>query len=469
MRSWLKIIVVIIVLAVLAAAGFAWYSRRAAETATAFRTAAITRGDLAATVTATGTIEPEELVDVGAQVAGQIIAFGKDERGKTIDFGSVVKQGMVLARIDDTVYAADLAQAQALLAQAEAGVKRAQADLGQLKAKQVQAQRDWERVKELGPSEAVSKTEYDAAEANHLAAVANVAVGDAEIVQAQRAVDQARASVQRAQRNVDYCVIKSPVDGVIIDRRVNAGQTVVASLNAPSLFLIAKDLTRMQIWVPVNEADIGSIQPGQAVTYTVDAFPGRTFKGRVGKVRLNASMTQNVVTYTVEVETDNPDGKLLPYLTANVLFEITRHNGVLTVPNAALRWTPAEEEVAPEARGAAAQGEAGPRGRGAATQPSPGPGAAQSQPDEDVAWRRGTLWVPDGPYVRPLRVKAGLSDGATTEVAGGGVAEGVEVVIGEMTPQQAAGSAPAGDGTTNPFAPPSFRRRRQSPSTGGSR
>ena len=147
-----------------------------------------------------------------------------------------------------------------------------------------------------------------------------------------------------------YCTIKSPVKGVIIDRRVNIGQTVVASLNAPSLFLIAKDLKRMQVWVAVNEADIGKIQPGLPVSFTVDAFPGETFRGEVGKVRLNASMTQNVITYTVEVITDNSNGRLLPYLTANVQFELSRLSGVLLAPNAALRWTPPAEQVAPEFR-----------------------------------------------------------------------------------------------------------------------
>jgi HlyD family secretion protein len=166
-------------------------------------------------------------------------------------------------------------------------------------------------------------------------------VGEAAILQAKAGLAQAEAVLRRAQRNLGYCTITSPVKGVIIDRRVNIGQTVVASLNAPSLFLIAKDLTRMQVWVAVNEADIGKIRPGQPVTFTVDAFQGETFRGEVGKIRLNASMTQNVVTYTVEIITDNASGRLLPYLTANVQFELSRASYVLMVPNAALRWTAA--------------------------------------------------------------------------------------------------------------------------------
>ena len=181
-------------------------------------------------------------------------------------------------------------------------------------------------------------------------AQANVAVGEAAIVQSRNAVAQAQATLQRGQRNLSYCTIKSPVKGVIIDRRVNIGQTVVSSLNAPSLFLIAKDLKRMQVWVSVNEADVGSIHPGQPVSFTVDAYPGKIFRGEVGKIRLNATMTQNVVTYTVEVITDNSSGKLLPYLTANAQFELSQHNNVLLVPNAALRWCPQPEQVTPKFR-----------------------------------------------------------------------------------------------------------------------
>ena len=169
--------------------------------------------------------------------------------------------------------------------------------------------------------------------ANYKAAEANVAVGEATI-------QQNEAALEMAKTNLGYSTIKSPVDGVIIDRRVNIGQTVVASLNAPSLFLIAKDLRRMQVWASVNEADIGRIHPSMPVRFTVDAYPGEVFRGKVVQVRLNATMTQNVVTYTVVVTTDNSDGKLLPYLTANVNFELEQRDNVLLVPNAALRWKP---------------------------------------------------------------------------------------------------------------------------------
>src|SRR5258706_338843 len=176
-------------------------------------------------------------------------------------------------------------------------------------------------------------------------------VVEANVSVANSGVAQAKADLEKAQRNLDFCTVNSPVTGVIIDRRVNIGQTVVASLNAPSLFLIARDLTQMQIWAAVNEADVGRIKPGAPVTFTVDAFPGREFSGAVGKVRLNATMTQNVVMYTVEVNIDNADKLLLPYLTANVRFVLSHETNALLVPNAALRWTPSSlAQIALDAR-----------------------------------------------------------------------------------------------------------------------
>jgi HlyD family secretion protein len=333
---------------------------------------------------------------------------------------------------------------------AQAGLERAQADLEQFKAKLNQAERDWLRAQKIGPSQALSQASYDAYRSAYETAKANVAVGQAAILQARAGVVQARAGLSRAERNLGYCTIKSPVDGVIIDRRVNIGQTVVASLNAPSLFLIAKDLTRMQVWVAVNEADIGKIHPGQAVTFTVDAFPGVTFRGSVGKVRLNAAMTQNVVTYTVEIVTDNRDGRLLPYLTANVQFELQRVEDVLQVPNAALRWRPRDDQIAPQYRENSAT----------ATQPGSRKGgrrrAAAAGGNDSAHGRRAVLWIPGGAYVRPVAVHAGASDGTRTVVVGKGLAEDTVVVTGMQ-----ARDAGAGD-TRNPFAPQFPRRGRNS-------
>ena len=436
-----KFIVALAVLGLLGGTA-AWYIQRGNGKTVSYRTALVKRGDLLVSISATGTVEPEEVIDVGAQVAGQILSFGKDANGKAVDYGSAVEEGTVLARIDDSLYAADAAQAEAQVESSRAGLQRAAADLEQMKAKFQQAGRDWRRAQNLGPSEALAQASYDAYQSTYETAKANVAVGEAAILQAKAGMAQADAVLRRAQRNLGYCTIKSPVRGVIIDRRVNIGQTVVASLNAPSLFLIAKDLTRMQVWVAVNEADIGKIRPGQPVTFTVDSFQGTTFRGEVGKVRLNASMTQNVVTFTVEIVTDNSSGRLLPYLTANVLFELNRLSDVLLVPNAALRWTPPAEQIAPEFREGFEKQAA--RSGSPEGDQRPAPGLAPAPSDGSS---HEVVWLLQGQTVRPLRVRPGLSDGATTEVEGEGLTEGLEVVAGvEM---QSDGRTDA----NNPFVP----------------
>lgn len=444
-----KVLLALVVLGLVGGAA-AWYVQRGGDQDVAFRTGKVARGDLLISIDATGTLEPEEVIDVGAQVAGQILSFGKDADGKTVDYGSHVEAGTVLAEIDPSLYQAQHAEAVAQVQQAKAALQVANANLQQAKAKLYQTQRDWERAQKLGPSEALAQAQYDSYKSAFEIAQADVTVREASILQAQATVAQTEAAAQRAKRNLDYTTIRSPVKGVIIDRRVNTGQTVVASLNAPSLFLLAKDLTRMQVWVPVNEADIGKIRPGQPVSFTVDAFPGQTFRGEVGKVRLNASMTQNVVTYTVEVITDNPAGQLLPYLSANVRFELARRNDVLTVPNAALRWTPMSDQIAPLFRDTATR-------QTADAKPSSGVAAVASGADPRASrggstqaggpLTRGTIWVLEGKYVRPIPIQAGQSDGSMTEVQGAGVTEGLEVVMG-VQPKAAAQAD-----STNPFAP----------------
>jgi HlyD family secretion protein len=460
-----KVLVLVVFLALVGGTGVAYW-RWAAEPAVSFRTAPIKHGDLLVTISATGTVEPEEVVDVGAQVAGKIESFGKDPRGdgRPIDYGSPVEEGTVLARIDDSLYTADVGQAAAQLEQSKANVLRTRADLEQMKAKLHQAENNWKRAQELGPSRALAATDYDNYLAAYETAKATVGVGEATVVQAEKAVLQAEAALERSKTNLGYCIIKSPVKGVIIDRRVNIGQTVVSSLNAPSLFLIAKDLKKMQVWASVNEADIGSIRPEQPVSFTVDAYPGRTFRGEVGKVRLNASMTQNVVTYTVEINTDNSDGKLLPYLTANVQFEVTQRKDVLMVPNAALRWTPTLEQVAPDVRKELANGShrkpstAGTAGAAGAagTRGTAGKSAGKGE-DHDPATApvvHGRVWVRDGEFVRPISVIVGLSDGTNTEIRGEGANEGTEVIVSEAIQS-------SGDDATNPFTPRFFGTKRQ--------
>ncbi len=434
MPKWVSLIGLLAVLL----GGGAWYLARQQAPVAEFRTSPVVRQDLTATIGATGTLEPEEVVDVGAQVDGQIIAFGADpnQPGKLIDYGSNVDQGMVLAKIDDRLYRYDLENAKAAVDSGRSAVVKAQADLGQMQAKLFQATNDWNRAQQLGPNSGVSQSELDQYKANFLVAKANVEDQNAAIDQARTAQAQYAAALEKAQQNVDYCTITSPVKGTIIDRRMNAGQTVVSAMSAPSLFLIAKDLRRMQVWAAVNEADVGSIHAGEPVTFTVDARPGQTFHGTVGKVRFNASMTQNVVTYTVEISADNDDRRLLPYLTANVKFELDRRPHAQVVPNAALRWVPRDDQVAPAADAAA---------------PPAVTAAAATDPALDELRDHGTVWLVAGNgRVRPVRVRVGVSDGAVTEVAaepGETLADGAGVVTGEADPADAA------VGTSNPFVP----------------
>lgn len=467
-----RIIVLSVLLAVAAAGG--WYYYAGDTRPVTFRTAKVDRGDLLATVSASGTIEPEEVVDVGSQVAGLILSFGKDPRGsdRVVNFGSPVEKGTVLAQIDSKLYQtlvdraeAMVAQGNALVVQADAGVsqakanvRRAEADLGQMQAKLYQSDRDLVRARRLKTTSAIAELDFDVSEATARTNKAALAVGEATIAQTKAALEDAVANVAKAQAtladskaalvnaqvNLGYCTIQSPVKGVIVDRRVNIGQTIVSNFSASSLFLIAKDLKRLQVWASVNEADIGNIFSGQKVSFTVDAYPGRVFSGVVvpDQPRLNASMTQNVVTYTVVVTTDNLDGKLLPYLTANMQFEVSKRSQVLMVPNSALRWKPNPKLVVEDERAAYVSAQ---RKKQVVPGQAPAPVADREQPD------KGMLWVEDGVgLVRPVKVTTGSTDGQNTEIVAGDIHEGDAVVLGESR----GGPATAAGG--NPFAPKMF-------------
>ncbi|MBM4070343.1 MAG: efflux RND transporter periplasmic adaptor subunit [Planctomycetes bacterium] len=431
---------VTLVLLLLASGGLGvWYWQAQASPRTIFRTAAAERGPFLAVIAATGPIQPEEVIDVGAQVAGRIERFGIDPRSlqqtawlsaltgfpsgnglggvllgglimpKPIDYRSPVEEGTILAQIDPVLY-------QSRVDRSRADLQRAQADLLQMQAKLTQAERDWARAQDLYNRKAISQSDHDLARASYDTAVSNLGVGKA-------AIAQAHAVLQEADTNLGYTTIRSPVKGVIIERRVNVGQTVVASLNAPSLFLIAKDIKRLQIWASVNEADIGHIKPGQAVRFNVDAFPQDEFVGQVNKdqPRLNANMNQNVVTYTVVVNTDNAHGRLLPYMTANVKFLAHQQDNALLVTNAALRWRPKMNQVAPDARKAYARS-----GKQNRSSPRMVKSAAERERHD-----MGTVWIVDDGFVRPIRVAIGMSDGAMTQVLGGDLREGMELVVGE--------------------------------------
>ncbi len=452
----------------LGAATGAWFWRTRHISGPAWRTSAVRRGDLEATITATGTVEPEEVVDVGAQVSGQFLAFGKDKAGKPIDYGSIVESNMLLAKIDDSLFKAAVDLDIAVVASDKAGETQSAANLEQMKAKEVEAEADWKRAQKLGPSEALAPTTYDSYRAASEIAKANVHMAEASVISAKAATDQAEANLYKDKKNLDYCTISSPVNGVIIDRRVNIGETVASSMSTPSLFLIAKDLTRIQVWASVNEADIGNIHPGQPVTFTVDAFPTRVFQGTVNKVRLNATMTQNVVTYTVEVSTDNSDGKLLPYLTANVNFLAGVATNALLVLNSALRWHPENDLIAPQYRHAVAKPGGMPEGGGAMAgmgMPGERPGGSGDggRKGRDHAGgghkaatsQSGTLWLEAGNYVRPMQVELGLTDGTWTEIRGEGLDPGTDVVTGKASLEVADDSTPG----ANPFVPQFGQRR----------
>ena len=443
-----------VVLAALGTVGWFLYHR---GEATVFRTAAVKRGDLSATISGTGTVEPEIVVDVGAQVTGIIKTFGRDVNNKSVDYGSPVKAGGVVALIDDTLYVAQVDIDKAALQQAAATLANAKANVPQMKAKLADAEADWKRAQKVGPGQSLAATTYDQYKANYETAKSNLAIALAAVDQAAAGVAQAKENLKKDEENLAYCTVKSPVDGVIIDRRVNLGQTIVSSTAASSLFLIARDLKRIQVWASVNEADIGKIHEGQAVTFTVDAFGDQVFHGMVNKIRLNATMSQNVVTYTVEVNHDNSDGKLLPYLTTNLQFEVGRRQNVLLIPNGALRWTPKPGQIARESRHASHTG-----AERTAVQ-------HETAAEGGTPHMQGTLWVAEGEFVRPVHVQVGLTDGVQTEVSGEGVSEGLQVVTGVTVLQPKSGQS-EGEGT-NPFVPQGnmFQRRGGQAPSGGPR
>jgi len=436
-------------LAVIGGAG-AWWLWHNRHRAPMYHTVAVKRGDLVAMISATGTVEPEQVVDVGCQVNGLLIAFGKDVNGNSCDYGSVVNQNGVVALIDATLYVAAVDMDKASLEQARANLVNAKANVLLMKAKLWEAEADWRRAEKLGPGQSLAPTTYDQYKANYDEAVANLAVAVAQVDMAEAAVHLWVETLKKDQETLAYCTVKSPVAGVIVDRRVNIGQTMVSSTSAPSIFLIAKDLKRIQVWASVNEADIGHIHPGQPVTFTVDAFGDQVFHAVVGKIRLNATMSQNVVTYTVEVNYDNSDGKLLPYLTTNLQFEIGRRQNVLLVSNASLRWTPRLNRTASPSGGvphtAAGRGEGGVAASGAPAS-------------------HGTVWVAQGDTVRPINVHVGLTDGVWTEVSGDELTEGLPVIT-EESKRELGGNQSEG---TSPLIPQrgGFQRPTQAPSGGG--
>lgn len=419
------------VAAALAVGGYWLYAKNSKPEESPYRFVPVEKGDVRAVVSATGALNAVTTVEVGTQVSGRI-------DGLYADFNDKVTKGQLVARIDATLQ-------QQTVRDAEAGLERARAEYEQ-------AELEYRRNLSLFEQKVLTEIEFNTAKYQR-------AVASASMKSAQVALD-------RARQNLSYTAIYAPIDGIVVERNVNVGQTVAASLSAPKLFMIANDLSRMQILASVDESDIGTIKEGQPVTFTVQAYPDDVFTGSVQKVRLQSVTTENVVNYTVVVEVANKDSKLLPGMTASVDFRIGEATGVFKVANAALRFRPTEEMTAQvreqmAARRAAAQsseGEggtptagangtagdrAGPGGFGAqgAPQGSQGAGSRRRSPNSAMLW-----YVDSAGKLATARVRTGLSDGQSTEISGRDLKEGMQVIAGvtqRTTPAAASPFQPA--------------------------
>ena len=345
-------------------------------------TAKVDRGRISARVTASGTLSALVTVQVGSQVSGRI-------QNLYVDYNSPVKKGQVIARIDPQLY-------QAAAEQSRANLMAAEANLTKAKVQSADAERQAKRASELVEQKLISIAERDTARANADAAVAGVAA-------AEGAVAQARATLNQARVNLSYTQIASPTDGVVISRSVDVGQTVAASLQTPTLFVIAQDLRKMQVDTNVAESDIGKLSEGMDVKFTVDAYPGERFKGSVRQIRNAAQTVQNVVTYDAVIAVDNADLKLKPGMTTNVTFLYADKPDVLRVPNAALRYKPSNDAL-----------------------PKVPSDAGKSKAERSSGQR--TLWVLRDGQPQGVAVKIGISDGMQTEIVEGELKEGDEVI-----------------------------------------
>ncbi|MFM8535572.1 MAG: efflux RND transporter periplasmic adaptor subunit [Acidimicrobiia bacterium] len=369
-------------LAVIGGGAGAWYSTRNG-TPVEVQTAALSRGDVIDAVGATGTLQAVTTVQVGSQVSGNIQWLGAD-------FNSIVRQGQVIARLDPSLFDAQLQQVEANLVQSNANLTKARSDLDQRRVQLADAQQKHARALELATRQLLAASELDSAKVAVDTATASMASQQATVTQVQAAVRQAEASVNQSRVNRNHTVIEAPIDGIVTQRNVDVGQTVAASMQAPTLFIIAADLTEMQVNANIDEADVGRIRPGQHVSFRVDAYPTDDFQGTVTQVRLQPVVVQNVTTYGAVITVPNRDLKLKPGMTANVKIEVAKRTNALRIPNSALRFRPStdlfaalKQEVPPEltqfANGNGGRGGRGGAGRGgpaAANQSAPAPAQA---------------------------------------------------------------------------------------------
>uniref|UniRef100_A0A831UB47 Efflux RND transporter periplasmic adaptor subunit n=1 Tax=Geobacter metallireducens TaxID=28232 RepID=A0A831UB47_GEOME len=397
----MKRVAIIAAVLVLAVAG-GYYVFATREPERTYKTAPAERGDIVATVSATGNLSAVTTVQVGTQVSGTIQRL-------LVDFNSPVKRGEVIAQIDPALFMAEVEQTRG-------NFMAAQANLAKARAAAADAKRTMVRNRQLLKEGVVSQGDFDAAETRAEEAVAAVRAAEATVV-------QTRGALARAETNLKNATIRSPVDGVVISRSVDVGQTVAASFQTPTLFTIAQDLTQMQIETSVDEADISRVRVGQPVTFTVDAYPDTPFTARVAQVRSAPVVTQNVVTYVVVITVANPELKLKPGMTANVAIVVGRKENVLKVPKAALRYRPRSDKDESESR---AMGRpAGAKGKQAGGQ------------------QVFVLSAEKKPV--PVKITTGLGNDSHVEVAGGGLKEGDPVIVQEITPnnkQKKSGGGP---------------------------
>jgi len=406
-RHWL-----IAILATLAVAAIAAFQLKGNDNPQYF-TAKVDCGDISQVVEATGTINAVTTVQVGSQVSGTVSRL-------YVDFNSRVKKGQVIAQIDPALFEGSLLQAKADLSNARANVATAHANFQKALALQIQTTADYERAKALTAQRVMSTQQLDLAQANCDSAVAGASAADAQVKQAEAQVQQREAAVRVAQTNLDYTTIRAPIDGTVIARNVDVGQTVAASLQAPTLFTIAQDLTKMQVYASTDESDVGAIRQKQGVTFKVDAYPKETFTGLVSQVRMNATTVQNVVTYNTIIDFDNPEMKLFPGMTAYITIPVASATDVLRVPNSALRYKPdmkAEEiraiyqKFGLDNPGPPSAGNHGAANKGSEYIDGVVKSIAHS-PDGVVLWRLR----PDR-TVEPVRIRSGITDHTVTEVA----------------------------------------------------
>jgi HlyD family secretion protein len=377
--------------------------------------ARVERGDVTGRVTATGTLTALVTVQVGSQVSGRISEL-------YADFGQRVKKGQVIAKLDQRMFAAQAEQGRA-------NQEAALGDLAKARAQSEEAERKLQRSQALAAQNLISKAELDAAVTADKAA-------KAAVVAATGNRSQAAAGWHQAQVNLGYTTIVSPINGIVISRNVDVGQTVAASLQAPTLFTIAEDLGKMQVHAAVSEADVGRLEPGMTATFVVDAYPDRKFKGVIRQIRDAPQTLQNVVTYDAVVDVDNGDARLKPGMTANVTFVYAERKGVLRIPSAALRFRPPEELMAGAARGDAIGGKKKKKHKTEkeaaagtlASAPTPTPSSTTTPPSPSASPTTKSVWVLDGDKLKEVQVEIGVSDGSKVEVRNGALGEGDELV-----------------------------------------